>query len=119
MIQYNLTQPFTLIKWIKNIFILQVFGSDGHANNIREVYTVEAVMFCTESNQHGQQFLNACLIRIEKMGDENVPHEKNVLCKEEKIKEDLKNDYSLTDEGDRKKCDFFAVFFLFLILYHF
>ena len=53
------------------------------------------------------------------MGDENVPHEKNVLCKEEKIKEDLKNDYSLTDEGDRKKCDFFAVFFLFLILYHF
>ena len=49
MIQYNLTQPFTLIKWIKNIFILQVFGSDGHANNIREVYTVEAVMFCTES----------------------------------------------------------------------
>ena len=60
-------------------------------------------MFCTESNQHGQQFLNACLIRIEKMGDENVLHEKNVLCAEEKKKEDLKNDYSLTDEGNKKK----------------
>ena len=73
-------------------------------------------MFCTESNQHGQQFLNACLIRIEKMGDENALHEKNVPCTEEKKKEDLKNDYSLTDEGTRREKFCFAIIFLYLTL---
>ena len=65
-------------------------------------------MFCTESNQHGQNFLNACLVRIEKLGEKNVHDDKNVFYTEGKKEEDLTGDYSLTDEGDVS--EFFSFF---------
>ena len=84
---------------------------DDDGNNFSENYTFEAVKFCTESNLHGQNFLNACLIRIEKMGEKIFPEEKNVKHKEEEEKrKEKKNeiekeentfDYFLTEEGEK------------------
>lgn len=92
---------------------------DDNDNNISENYTFEAIMFCLESNLHGQNFLNACLIRIEKMGEKIFPVEKNVINKEEetKKKEEEKekentSDYFLTEEGDYFFC-IFLIFFCF------
>jgi hypothetical protein len=82
---------------------------DDNDKKFSENYTFEAFMFCMESNLHGQNFLNACLIRIEKMGEKIFPEEKNFTLKEkekeieEKEKEEKAFDYFLTEEGEKEK----------------
>ena len=92
-------------------------GDDG--NNYSDCYTFEAVMFCTESNLHGQNFLNACLIRIERMGEEkNITYSEYDIKKKEEKKEKNNFDYFLTEEGEKNKKKFRVIIIvIFLCLF--